>query len=111
MNQFPVNFTQLASSSTDPQAGGYPYRIKGSDLMKNYVHSTLDVADELVEEISGQDGIPMRRLRISAPAGINAMYYWDGQQLLTTGIPPGAGTFVLGCVDGSIRWIATEECA
>ena len=78
--------------------------------MKNFVHATLDVVDELVEEVAGQEGTAMRRLKISAPAGINAMYYWDGQQLLTTGIPPGAGTFVLGCVGGTIQWIATEEC-
>jgi hypothetical protein len=110
MNQFPINFTQLATSSSNPQAGGYPYRIKGSDLMKNFVHATLDVVDELVEEVAGQGGTAMRRLKISAPAGINAMYYWDGQQLLTTGIPPGAGTFVLGCVDGTIQWIETEAC-
>jgi hypothetical protein len=110
MNQFPINFTQLATSSSNPQSGGYPYRIKGSDLMKNFVHATLDVVDELVEEVAGQEGTAMRRLKISAPAGINAMYYWDGQQLLTTGIPPGQGTFVLGCVDGTIQWIETEAC-
>ena len=111
MNQFPVNFTELAQSSSPPESGGYPYRIKGSDMMRNYVHATLDVVDELVEEVSGQGGTAMRRLRMSAPAGVNAMYYWDGQKLLTTGTPPGEGTFVLGCVDGSIRWIETEECA
>jgi hypothetical protein len=111
MNQFPVNFTELAQSSTQPEAGGYPYRIKGSDLMKNYVHATLDVVDELVEQVAGQEGTGMRRLRISAPAGINAMYYWSGTQLLTTGTPPNQGTFVLGCVDGTIQWIDTEECA
>ena len=79
--------------------------------MKNYVHATLDVVDQLVEQVAGQEGTSMRRLRISAPAGINAMYYWSGTELLTTGVPPGQGTFVLGCVDGSIRWLATEECA
>jgi len=110
MNQFPINFTQLATSSSDPQSGGYPYRIKGSDLMKNYVHATLDVVDELVEEVAGQEGTGMRRLRISAPAGINILYYWNGTTLISTGVPP-TGTSVLGCVDGTIQWIATEECA
>lgn len=109
MNQFPINFTQLATSSSDPQSGGYPYRIKGSDLMKNYVHATLDVVDELVEEVAGQEGTGMRRLRISAPAGINILYYWNGTTLISTGVPP-TGTSVLGCVDGTIQWIATEEC-
>jgi hypothetical protein len=110
MNQFPVNFTQLAASASDPQAGGYPYRIKGSDLMKNYVHATLDVVDELVEEVAGQEGTSMRRLRISAPAGVNILYYWNGTTLISTGVPP-TGTSVLGCVEGTIQWIATEECA
>lgn len=109
MNQFPVNFTQLAQSPGNPAAGGYPYAIKGSDLMKNFVHASLDVVDELVEEVGGAEGTSMRRLRISAPAGINILYYWNGQTLISTGVPP-TGTSVLGCVDGSVRWIATEEC-
>lgn len=109
MNQFPVNFTQLAQTPGNPKAGGYPYAIKGSDLMKNFVHGTLDVVDQLVEEVAGQEGTSMRRLRISAPAGINILYYWNGQTLISTGVPP-EGTSVLGCVDGSVRWIQTEEC-
>jgi hypothetical protein len=110
MKQFPVNFTQLGQSAANPEAGGYPYRIKGSDLMKNYVHGALDVVDELVDEVGGQEGTSMRRLRISAPAGINVIYYWNGTTLISTGVPP-PGTSVLGCVDGSVRWIQTEECA
>lgn len=109
MNQFPINFEQLATSAGNPVAGGYPYSIKGQDLMKNYVHAALDVVDDLVEEVGGQAGTAMRRLRISAPAGINILYYWNGTTLISTGIPP-TGTSVLGCVDGTIQWIPTEEC-
>ena len=54
MNAFPVNFTQLAQAPGNPASGGYPYVIKGSDLMKNFVHSSLDVVDELVEEVGGE---------------------------------------------------------
>jgi len=24
--------------------------------------------------------------------------------------PSGSGTFVLGCVDGVVQWLSTEEC-
>jgi hypothetical protein len=68
----------------------YPYAIKASDLMKNFVFAMLDIAGGLYEETTGSGGYRQRRLKIPAP--------------------PGSGTHVLGCVDGSVRWIATEEC-
>lgn len=89
-NQPPVSFQTLAQTAGNPAAGGYPYQIRASDLDKNFVFATLDVADGLIETISGAGGHPQRKLRIpSAPSN---------------------GTHVLGAVNGILQWIATEEC-
>ena len=90
MNPFPVDFQALAQQGGNPAAGGYPYTIKGTDLMKDFVFAALDTEDALVETVTGQGGHPQRRLKIPTP--------------------PGSGTHVLGAVGGTIQWIATEEC-
>jgi hypothetical protein len=59
--------------------------------MKNFVYAALDVDESLIEKISGEGGYQQRRLKIPSA--------------------PSTGTFVLGCVGGTIQWIATEECA
>jgi hypothetical protein len=91
MNPFPVNFEALAQQGGNPASGGYPYTIKGSDLMRDFVFAALDTEDALVETVTGQGGYPQRRLKIPAP--------------------PSSGTHVLGAINGTIQWIATEECA
>ena len=91
MNPFPVDFQALAQQGGNPASGGYPYTIKGSDLMRDFVFAALDTEDALVETVTGQGGHPQRRLKIPAP--------------------PTGGTYVLGAVDGALSWIATEECA
>ena len=91
MNPFPVDFQALAQQGGNPASGGYPYSIKGSDLMRDFVFAALDTEDALVETVTGQGGHPQRRLKIPAP--------------------PTGGTYVLGAVDGALSWIATEECA
>jgi hypothetical protein len=70
--------------------GDYPYAIKASDLMQNFVYAAIDVDETLIEDTTGQGGHRQRRLKIPAV--------------------PSTGTHVLGCVDGTIQWIATEEC-
>jgi hypothetical protein len=91
MRPFTADFEALAKQGGDPASGGYPYTIKSSDLMKNFVFAALDADDTLVETITGQGGHPQRKLKIPAV--------------------PSGGTHVLGVVDGTIQWIATEECA
>ena len=90
MNPFPVDFQALAQQGGNPASGGYPYTIKGSDLMRDFVFAALDTEDALVETVTGQGGHPQRRLKIPAP--------------------PTVGTHVLGAISGTIQWIATEEC-
>lgn len=90
MLNIPVNFEALAKTAKNPASGGYPYSLKGSDLDKNFFYAALDVDPSLVEKTSGPGGHVGRRLRIPAV--------------------PGSGTHVLGAVNGSLEWIATEEC-
>ena len=86
----PVDFQELAQGATGATNADYPYSIKATDLMKNFVFATLDMEDGIYEETTGMGGHRKRRLRIPTP--------------------PGSGTHVLGVIGGTIQWIATEEC-
>ena len=86
----PVDFQQLAQGSTGQTSADYPYSIKATDLMKNFVFATLDMADGVYEETGGLQGHVQRRLKIPSP--------------------PGGGTYVLGSVGGNMQWIETEAC-
>lgn len=86
----PVNFEALAKSGGNPANGGYPYQLKATDLMKNFVFATLEVDESLINQTSGLGGHTQRKLKIPAV--------------------PSSGTHVLGAVNGSLQWLATEEC-
>jgi len=86
----PVDFQALAQGARGQSGNDYPYSIKATDLMKNFVYATIDVADGLIEEVGGIQGHAQRRLKIPSP--------------------PGSGTHVLGVVGGDIQWIETEAC-
>ena len=86
----PVDFQALAQGPTGQTNADYPYSIKATDLMKNFVFATLDADASLIEEVTGMQGHTQRRLKIPAL--------------------PGSGTFVLGSVGGTMQWIETEAC-
>lgn len=86
----PVDFQQLAQGATGTTNADYPYSIKATDLMKNFVFATLDIAEGVYEETAGMQGHRQRRLKIPTP--------------------PTDGTYVLGAVGGEIQWIETEGC-
>jgi hypothetical protein len=90
MITLPVSFQQLAQSGGNPASGGYPYQIRASDLDKNFVFAALDADESLIETTTGQGGHQARKLKIPAV--------------------PSEGTHVLGAVDGTLQWLATEEC-
>lgn len=90
MTAFPVNFEEKARGARSASGGGYPVQLSAADLMKNFVHAALDADPSLIEQTTGQGGHPARKLKIPAV--------------------PGGGTHVLGAVDGTLQWIATEEC-
>jgi hypothetical protein len=86
----PVDFQQLAQGATGQTNADYPYSIKATDLMKDFVFATLDIAEGVYEETTGMQGHRQRRLKIPSP--------------------PSGGTHVLGVVGGDIQWIETEAC-
>ena len=65
-------------------------QLSAADLMRNFNFAALDADPSLIETTPGARGHEARKLKIPAV--------------------PGAGTHVLGAVDGALTWIATEEC-
>lgn len=124
----PVDFQQLAQEATGTTNRDYPYAIKATDLNKNFVFATLDVAANLFEETTGMQGHRQRRLKIQPGIQENQIAYWDGTKYVPMVAPsgnsvlnfngasfqwltaPGRGTYVLGSVGGVAQWIATENC-
>ena len=87
--KIPVNFKEKITLPSSASGTGYPYRISATDLDKNFAYAALDAEDDWIEEVTvgGHSG---RKLKLPA---------------LMTG-----GTYVLGCIDGNLEWIETEEC-
>lgn len=86
----PVDFEAKARGAKQASGGGYPVQISAADLMKNFAYAALDADPSLIEQTTGQGGHPARKLKIPAV--------------------PSSGTHVLGAVDGTLQWLATEEC-
>lgn len=86
----PVDFEAKARQAAQASGGGYPVQLSAADLMRNFVHAALDADPSLIEQTTGQGGHKARKLKIPAA--------------------PATGTHVLGAVDGTLQWIATEEC-
>jgi hypothetical protein len=112
----PVDFQEMAQRPRGQTASDYPYAIKATDLMKNFVYAALDADQTLIEEPVGQGGHKSRRLKIPAvPSGSTpqSLTATNGSLAWTDGIPtpPTTGTHVLGVVNGVLQWLATEECA
>lgn len=117
MANLPVNFEEKARQPARASGGGYPVQLSAADLMKNFVHAALDADESLIEQTTGQGGYPARKLKIPAvPDGADPLALtatsgslsWAAAGGIPT--PPASGTHVLGAVDGSLTWIATEEC-
>jgi hypothetical protein len=64
--KFPVDFQALAQGARGQNASDYPYAIKATDLMKNFVYASLDADQTLIEESVGQGGHKSRKLKIPA---------------------------------------------
>lgn len=87
--KLPVDFEEKIKTPASNNGSGYPYRISASDLMKNFSYSALDAESDWIEQSN---------------VGV-----YEGRKLKLPQFP-GSGTFVLGCINGRLQWIATEEC-
>ncbi len=118
MTKPPISFSQKASA-TKSQAGGYPIQISAKDLDANFCYATIEISEKspqgspqpfLVDEITGDGGNTQRRLLFNPPPpSTDAVFSMSGGALLWLQ-PPTTGTYVLGAVNGSLQWLATEEC-
>lgn len=106
----PVDFQALAQGATGTTNADYPYSIKATDLMKDFVFATLDMNDGLYEDITGLQGHRQRKLKIRPGTRAGQIAYWDGNEYVPFDAPPGSGTHVLGSVSGELQWIETEDC-
>lgn len=86
----PVNFANKVTLPKSANGTGYPYRISANDLDKNFAYAALDAHESWIETTNIGEH--------------------PGRKLLLPEIPSGEGTYVLGCVNGSVQWIATEDC-
>lgn len=89
MQDFPVNFQDKVRMPGAANGTGYPYRISAMDLMANFNFAALDADETWVESVQSSLG--------------------GGRKLKLPALPD-TGKHVLGCVDGTLQWIETEEC-
>ena len=118
MTKPPISFSSKASGSKSG-SGGYPIQISAKDLDANFVYATLEISDTspqgtpqpfAVDEFSGENGQTQRRLIFNPAApSSDGVFTVSGGTLLWMQVPT-TGTHVLGSVNGSLQWIATEEC-
>jgi len=114
----PVDFQSLAQGAKGKTNADYPYAIKATDLMRNFVFATLDIEDGLFEETTGAQGHRQRKLKIpEVPSGDDPVQLTaEGGSLswsaATSGIPaaPTSGFFVLASIGGVVQWVDTEAC-
>ena len=89
MIKLPVKFQEKATNPPSANGTGYPYRISAYDLDENFSYAALDAGQGWIEQKSVGDH--------------------SGRKLKLPDIPS-TGTYVLGCIDGTVQWIATEAC-
>jgi hypothetical protein len=81
-NNLPVDF--------EAKIVGKPvYSISASDLMRNFADAKL-IVDDAFTESAFVNNYAARKFKFPTP--------------------PTTGTHVLGAVNGTLQWIATEEC-
>jgi hypothetical protein len=124
----PVDFEEKIRGATGTTNKDYPYAIKATDLMQDFVFATLDIADGIFEEKTGLNGYIQRRLKIEPGTEANQICIWNGSKITVIAAPsegsvltftngrfsylhaPNSGTHVLGAISGALSWISTEEC-
>lgn len=117
MADFPIDFEAKIKAPRSASGGGYPVQISAADLMRNFVHAALEADPSLIEPSPGANGYAARKLKIPAiPPGESPLALtatggslsWAAAGGIPT--PPASGTHVLGAVNGTLTWLATEAC-
>jgi hypothetical protein len=103
----PVNFEELVKGPTGTTGKDYPYAIKASDLMKDFVFATLDIAEGVYTETTGAGGHSQRRLNIDAGTAANQIYIWDGSKITVIATPTEGS--VLAFTGGEFNYIPATE--
>ena len=110
----PIKFQDKVKAAPSASGTGYPYRISANDLDKNFAYAALDGEDDWIEQSSagGHNGRKLRLPALPSGGGTQNLSSVGGSIGWTPGLPalPSGGTHVLGCVDGNLEWIETEEC-
>jgi hypothetical protein len=89
MINLPIKFHDKATQPPSANGTGYPHRISANDLDRNFAYAALDAGEGWTESVSVGNH--------------------EGRKLKLPELPSG-GTYVLGCVDGTVKWIETESC-
>lgn len=89
-NKLPVDFQEKVKAARPVDGKGYPYQISAKDLMQDFNY-LLGLIPEGTTD--------------------NDILYWKTGKWQILPASETSGTFVLATVDGSLQWLATEECA
>jgi hypothetical protein len=89
--KLPVDFSEKAKAAKQVSGGGYPVQLSAGDLMKNFKYAAGDFEAESFTVTESGDSRKID-LKLKIPAA------------------PGSGTHVLGAVNGTLTWLATEAC-
>lgn len=89
--RFPVDFEAKVKAPASASGGGYPIQLSAADLMKNFTYAAGDFEAESFTVTESGDSRKID-LKFKIPA------------------VPSSGTHVLGAVNGTLTWLATEEC-
>ena len=112
----PISFDALAKTAANPASGGYPYQLKGADLDKNFTFATeiFNAEHFTVSTALGAGGHQQRKVALTVPieAGesLGQIAVWNGIIWSPFNALPATGTHLLGAVNGTLQWVATEEC-
>jgi hypothetical protein len=136
----PVQFLEKAKAATPANGIGYPVQLRATDLDQNFYYATPIIAETndsgrrnlLTETEVSEGAFPQRKFQVELAAGANIgdLLQWDGTEWISVAggadsqsllifngstwaafsPPPSSGIYVLGSDNGTVQWLATEDC-
>lgn len=114
----PVKFGDKVRAAAPANGNGYPVKLSANDLDKNFYFATPEVpatnasgrANLLSDVTSTAGGFETRSFQVEIPAGsVGDILYFNGREWVGLSAP-GDGIYVLGSDNGTVQWLATEDC-